>query len=256
MLQKVSIRVGQAQTKFTRFSLHRFTKLWNYFFQKKKHWAIKVIGITTMLTLLTGYWFCLVFIAFFSTIAQTLRMLVWGKATDLSIRPLPAEKIIEEKIVTEYLPAPEQDTSPIVREEIVKYIPQEEIISEEEKELIELMSIPKDHSNLMLSYQRHLEVDLKYKWEELEKKEEKLKKYEDGLENLRQLLEIRADKLNLGEEKVKLMEMQIKNDTVEEIDPLHEEKITTERLKQSKLREEIKNKRIEGGRNEFNAWDY
>ena len=242
--------LAKSEMRFATLSLQALASIRKSFFketeeeeeEEENNTLNTIIGTITLLVLTALSAFISLNLIVISRFAQGILLIVCGEITELS------KTIIQEKIVHQTLenPTPTQ-TEP----EIKAYIPEEETLSEEEKELIDLMHFPKDHNKLMLLYQRRLDSYQKDREEQLSKDEIALEKRFDALENLRESLGIREDMLKLEEQKIRLMEMQNQHQNQNQDEETERDR--TEKLRQMKLKEEIIAKRRQNW--EQSRWD-
>lgn len=239
--QKLLKHIAKWSIRFTRFSLPLMKRLRQYFLRDSPMLK-KVIGFICFLLILIVYVYFTLMITFFASIAQGLLVWIWGKETVLAVNPLPPESMEKESIVAEENNT-QNSSSNIVEEKGSKEI---EKLSEEEQELIDLLTLSRNQDNLLLSYQRNVENDLEAYEAQLLESKQWVEERHQAVENLKEHLGIKEEMLDLEKQKIILKEMETRAEQNDKEDDFYtQQKEETERLKQLKLKEDIIAKRRE-----------
>lgn len=226
-LLKLFLWIGNVHILFSRFGLKKMSGYRAESFKEKKRFFRKFIGVLLIILAWFPYTIIMFVLVAIASIVQGVILLIWGKTTEVvappSKTPEPSQTV-----------APQTNKpKPIIQE----YIPQEDLVSETEKLILELMHFPKDQNNILFAHNRTLD-------EELRKREYFLKRREET--QAQEMDDVRSEKRELGIER-ELLKLERKKLEIESMQNTSESD-RTEQLRQLKLEQEIIKRRRENER--------
>lgn len=215
--------LGKVHIIFSQYALSKISTTRASFFQGRKRYLRKLLGVVITIVLWFPYVLIAALLFCISKVFQGMIVLLWGKVIDLSIKSTTTSSIQQGK----------STPMPVIKE----YIPQEEVVTDTEKLILELMHFPKDQNNILFSHNRVIDEEFREREYALKRREETQQEELLDVRRMRRELEVEKEMLQLEKKKLEILSMQ----SASEPDRM-------EQLRQLKLEEEIIKKRRENER--------